>query len=578
MHPSRGRGWATCAFSLVTFLYPTGALGDGLSARSTTRIVWNSAPPNNPLLRGNGNLTGKPKADLTSLQADPRPSASRRLVQLSTQRALLDDPNQRLALVRALSRHESRESQNDSVRVELLHALIRLFAAEEEAGQLTADPEPANGALRHLARGTAAMALAHSEHPLALKKLLATALSGDQMDPVGARLALTALRSIPQKALQKQELVRLFSAAAITGLSDAEPRNHALKVAGLTPESLTLRAKSEGVLRGNPSARAVHKDLPPGSERDAAFDQILVELLAQNELPRPFSQGRAWEKAYESSRVWTLRTLALLRSRLAPSVTAWGERIARAATESSSGIERSAGAFFLATVVPDSVTELLTKNDAVITRAVLHQASEGRVAHIVAQFVAKKQLPPDLQKLGLRMVLQAPELWSTFSSASLRKLQAQHSLAVLPALSSRLRTAGPGLGPDISEVRGWLLSPSPEIRSAAALGLSHAPSGSALGLLFWAYQQEPDPSTRRALVASISKTPLAAHAEFLELLAIDPDPMCRGLITGREKANARGVHVSWSTRRIASVADHEGRLLELAPAPDGFVGIVRSSF
>jgi hypothetical protein len=247
-------------------------------------------------------------------------------------------------------------------------------------------------------------------------------------------------------------------------------------------------------------------------------------------------------------------------------------------TTSASDLERSAGAWCIAIILPEAVADLLEQNDEVMTRAILRQSSEGEVARIFAQFIGKKKLSPENERLALRMVLQDPALWSTFSTASLRKHQLEHGHAVLAALSSRLRTTGPGLGPDIPAVRGLLQASAPEIRAATALGLSHASQGPARGLLMWAYRKEANPLNRRAIVAAIKKTELAQSPAFLDLLAIDPDPQCRGLFSEGPHVTEARPHLSWTKRRVAAVADREGRILEVSPAPDGFVGILRSSF
>lgn len=567
--------WVLCAVAGVTICGAETAIAEVSSSSLSARLLSKSAPDSSTLLRGNGKLTGNHERDLRNLAGDTRPLASRQLVQLSTQHAILNDPHLRLALVRALAKHETELAPDENVRLEILRVLMRLFTADDEPTLVTTDSEVPHGGLRHLARGSAAMALARSQHPLALKKLLATALGGAQQDPIGARLAVTALRSLEEEPLHTPELVRLFSADAIERIAHPAERERLFSTEGLTPASLIKAAKAERSARENPDAERAQLS---ESRLGPSFEELVVELLRSRDLPRAFARVRTWETAWRREPVWTLRTLALLKSRLDAPVINWGKRTAQKATRASSELVRSAGAWCVATIAPDSVRDLLHEKDDVTTRAILSQASEGKVAEIVGEFLRKKKLDPEAARLGFRMVVHAPEQWPTFSTAFLREHQLEMSPAVLAPLSSRLRVEPHGLGPDVTTVEGWLASSSPEVRSATALGLAHASAGPARGLLFQAYQRESNPVTRRAIVASIAKTSLAKNSQFLQLLSIDPDPQCRELMIERAVLNRPGVHISWSVRRTVQVTDREGRVLELAPAPDGFVGIVRSSF
>lgn len=571
--PTTGLRWAIGVAATLTIFSPVEAGANASTSGLSTRPASKSAPLLNPLLRGNGKLTGNYEIDLRNLAGDDRPLASRRLVQLSMQHGVLNSPTRRLALVRALAKHESRLAQNEGVHLEVLRALIRLFVSEDETHQEGVEPHLESGVLRHLIRGSAAMALARSQHPLALKKLIATALSGGQLDPVGARLAVTALRSLEPESLHTPPLARLFSAEAIDRITRPSDGERSISMEDLTPVSLIETAQAESsARRKRPDDQTVDSEDPP------SFQDLLFHLKRSVTLPRAFTRVRAWEAAYEKDSVWTLRTLALLGTRLETRVLSWGRKRALEATRASSEVERSAGAWCVATIAPDAVADLLEKNDGVITRAILRQASEGEVAETVAAFLKKRKIDSKAAHLAFRMVLQDPERWSNFSTKSLREYQSEHGAAVLAALASRLRSAEPGLGPNIIAARSWLNSPSGEIRSAAALGLSHASESSALGLLFWAYLKESNPLARRAIVASIARTPLAKSPEFLDLLAIDPETGCRALLNESEERNSTGLYLGWSVRRTATVTDREGRAFQLAPAPDGFVGIVRSSF
>lgn len=585
----RGQGRSVRARQWAAFALTFGAWGAPGSARAeegvftiSAGLTWQSPGSEVALLRGNGKLTGNYETDLRDLESDLRPSASRRLVELSGQHTVLNNPTWRLSLIRALARHERHRTRVESIRLEILRALISLVDAEETITEDGTVLDLERGAWRHLARGTAAMALARSRHPLALKKLLALALGGDQMDPVGAQVALSALRSLPKSALQTKELLRLFPAEAIRKISDPDsvlelPHFHGTRVSteAFTPKTLVLASKGS---EPAPTKPRTESTISESSADFLSFEAMIALLHQEASLPRTFAHVKSWEQALKEDPAWTLRALALLGTQLEAPVLAWGKRTALAATRATSKVERSAGAWCSAALAPDSVRELLARNDPVITRAVLRQASDGEVSQTVAAFLHQDRLKGDEKNLALSMVLQDPNRWPEFSTSFLRAQEEEHSGAGRAALSSRLRAQGPGLGPDVESVRNWLNSATPEVRGAVAFGLGEAPSGPAQGLLFWAYRKESHPQTRRAIVASIEKTPLAKNPDFRELLAIDPDERCRAFLSGGAKSKGLGMHIGWASRRTTEVTDGEGRILEVAPAPDGFVGIVRSSF
>jgi hypothetical protein len=571
--------WVRAALVLGISGSPALARGEGQQLSISGALGIRTNVDVNPLLRGNGKLSGNHEADLRDLESDFRPGASRRLVSLSEQYVILNNPTWRLSLIRALARHEQEQANARIIHLEILRALISLVENEAEVSEDPTQADLERGALRHLARGTAVMALARSRHPLALKKLLAMALGGDQVDPIGAHLAKNALRSLPEETLRTKELSSLFSAKDIekvyqreddASLDDLLLLTKVTKEA-LSPKALVLASKGSESAHRNPPAESTASESP-------SFEVLITRLLKVAVLPSTFTHVKFWEEALKADPVWTLRALGFLGARLEAPVLTWGKRAALARTRAPSKLERSAAAWCSAVLATDSVLELLGRDDPIITRAVLRQGSEGEVSAHIATLLQKKALKGEAADLGLGMILQDQARWPEFSTAFLRRKEAEQGAAVRAALSSRLRTREPGLGPDIEAVRNWLDEPSPEARRAVALGLSQAPDGAAQGLLFGAYRRESDAPTRRALVASIVKTPLAKNREFRDLLSIDPDERCREFLNEKEKPRLLGAHLSWSTRRTTKVADSEGRLLEVAPAPDGFVGIVRSSF
>lgn len=575
----RVRWWVASALILGISGQPDSARGEGEQLSFSGGLGLKNKIDGNPLLRGNGKLSGNHEVDLRNLESDFRPTASRHLVSLSEQYIILNNPTWRLSLVRALARHAKEQTKTESIQLETLRALISLIDAPEELSEDSTQAEVERGALRHLARGTAAMALARSRHPLALKKLLAMALGGDEVDPTGTRIALAALRALPRETLRTEELGSLFSAADIDKIyqttnnsSFSEILTERKKAEAFSPKTLVLAAKPPEPPHHTQSA------VPEAAADFLSFEAMIAQLLQEPALPRTFARVAPWEEAMKAEPVWTLRALGLLGARLEAPVITWGARAALGRTRSKSKLERSEAAWCSAVLAPESTLALLKRADPIITRAVLRQGSEGDVSRHIATLLQEKALTEEASRLALGMILQDKARWPDLSTAFLRSVETTPGDAVRAALSSRLRASGPGLGPDVEAVRNWLNNPSPEVRKAVAFGLSMASLGSAQGLLFEAYRKESDAPTRLALVASIFTTPLARSDEFRELLELDPDERCRDFLSEAGPPRRIGAHLSWSTRKTTTVSDSEGRLLEVAPAPDGFVGIVRSSF
>ncbi len=520
--------------------------------------------------------SGKKEDDLRALEADVRPATTRKLVELAESSDAGDSATWRLALVRALAYHEQRSKERGDLHLDVLRALVRLFAASDTGGA----EEPRNagnpGAERHLVRGTAAMALARSLHPLALKKLLAVALSGGETDPVGVTFAVGALRSIPPDIVRSKDLSQLFSSEAIDSVLRSESRTADRDLDKLTPFDLVQLGAASVSPRERGERTSREANIPEATADDYARD--LRYLLELRSLPRQLSRVQAWQRAFDEDPTWTLRTWAFLGEILDRPVFTWGQKKAHGLVNAKSDVTRSAAAWALSVTSPESVAELLERNDPIVTRAVLRQASEGQVARVVFSALERASLPKEDEDAAWGMVLQAPSVWASLSTARLRKLEKEHSPAVTAALSSRLRSTARGLGPDAATIRSWLNDKSPQLRSSAALGLAYAATSTAQGMLYQAYRNESDERVRRAIVSSISQTPLGKNATFLELLRLDPDDDARDLVFNSSESRRRAFFVGHSARAVAKVHDRQGRILEIPPAPDGFTGIVGSSF
>lgn len=566
----RGCVWTTTG--VVGLIFSIGLSENAVAAFApgATRGLPGVSPFGGSMMKDPDSRTGKKEGDLRVFERDVRSPTTRKLVHLAELSDETDNPRWRLSLVRALARHEHHLEDGDELRVDVLRALIGLF--EASAGtvrdELGASLDP--GAERHLVRGTAAMALVRSRHPLALKKLLAVALTDDQTDPVGTKFALEAIRSIPPDVFRAEDFSRLFTAEAIERVVRREPATPEFDLHDLTVSDL-VRLGTEGDPKA-PSATTTDK------ENHRGYAPLLKRLLLLQTLPRPLSRVRAWQEAFEENPVWTLRTWAYLGERLEKPIIDWGNKKAFELVESTSKVERSAAAWCLSVVSPDDVTDLLERKDSVMTHAILRQASEGQVAALVIAELKRDTFSKEDQTLAWNMVLQAPTVWASLSTARLRDLEKNYSPAVLAALASRLRTTLRGLGPDAMAVQSWLHHKSKEVRSNAALGLAHADLAAARGLLYQGYRDETDPDVRRAIVFSIAQTSLGSKSAFVELLTLDPDPTSRQLIEAATETKRVGIFVGSSARTISKVSDREGRIFEVVPAPDGFTGIVRSSF
>src|SRR5690606_32195965 len=232
----------------------------------------------------------------------------------------------RLEVVRALSVHGQNRARRDPIRARIVRALMVLFEVEGDPPQ--AKMSESDGPVRHLTRGTAAMALARAEHPEALRKLVAVALSGDHSAPVGASLAGTALGPVSKGALGLRNLAPLFAA------------NDVKKA--LTPPSLEPTRPQEPP--PSPEALAalgqswleVDVNIEP---RPLDFQQAIHVLLKRETLPNAYREAKNWEAAHKKKPTWAMRSAALLSHRLPASVVKKTIKLARSSLHSPDKLE-----------------------------------------------------------------------------------------------------------------------------------------------------------------------------------------------------------------------------------------------
>lgn len=506
---------------------------------------------------------------IRALALDVREKSTRALLELTRKRTTVEHSKTRLELVRALSAHEQHSATQDPLRTEVVRALIVLFEVQVDASR--GKKNESNGPLRHLSRGTAAMALAITEHPEALRKLVAVALNGVHGDPTGAELARAALRAVPTQALNAQTLAPLFSPTDVKeALKHPRDEGTPAKAPPPSPELLVALGKSWETATTTTGA--------------SDYQHALHALLQEQALPRAYREVKSWAAAHKNSPKWTMRSAALLSGRLPRSVLKRAIEHARTSLNSSEEAEVSAAAWLLAVVDPYSTRSLLKKTEPKVTFAILRQASEGVVAEFVAETLLGIPANSGLQKeermedVARKMILLEPNTWHRISTAQLRRWQADHDGGEWhAALASRVRKDGRGLAPQISTVRHWLNDENSELRSGVAWGLGESPSSHVAALLFSAYREETDPVVRRALVSSLNKKNLSALPLVRNLIALDPDDGCRAIAKGEVDPGATGVYLTLSHRKLEKVEDRQGRLLHVVPDGDGFVGIVRST-
>ncbi len=533
------------------------------------RILAGASPFGPSLMKPPEDRRAKKLADLRALEGDVRPLVTRQLIELAHNSSRAEGGLFRLELIRALAHHEQELRSSPHQRTLVVRTLIHLFASEYDPTGTSENPRA--GAERHLSRGTAAMALARSKHPLALRKLVAVALEGGQSDPVGAQLALLALRSIPPTSLQQGAVEPLFSEKEIRRLLEKAASPTPVRLKELTPQSLVQLLVGQEA-----SASKADSRREDGEERKSAeYADALALVLHASSLPSSFQQVRSWQQALDQQPSATLRTLAFLGPRLPKPAFAFARRASLDRLDSKIESIRSAAAWCLSVLSPGDVNAILERKDSALLLAVLRQASDGPVSDLVLEALNQRLIPKDQRETAWRMVLQNPSIWPKLSTARLRRLESERMPEIHGPLASRLRTSAHGLGPDVDAVRAWLNNESPEIRAATAHGLARAVTPAARGLLYQAYRTEYEPSVRRALAAALRQTALSQNSDFLELVSIDPDVIGR---ESRHPRDADGFYVLWSSRRSVSLRDSEGRFFDIPAAPDGFVGIVRTSF
>lgn len=474
--------------------------------------------------------------------------AARRLLEASRRAEINENPRLCLQLVRALHQHSG-----GPLREEVVAALGEFFQPSNARSQ------PAQGELRHFVRGSAALALAASQHPRALRLLLVAARAENETDPTATYLARAALEAHPPGAAAKQslEFLKLSSDRPL-----AEPH-------------------AKGSASADPS------EWPPASDPQSGFARALRTLNVAS-TDATLQSGGWWKGALESGpSPWPLRTLTILSLRHENLIPLLLER-AQIALGDAAPVIRAAAAFAFAVHEPDRAAAFLKSTDTAVRVAALRQAHSGILAR-QARAALRKDVrgpfsisleagvsPADLPTRALWAGLAAPT-----EDAPWRAILAERALG-----SERTP-----IGPDASQLTQWFSSDIPRERSAVAWGLGSSNDPAAAGVLVRAYRTEPSPVVRRAIVRALArKKGTGVERQLLEIQQLDPDPLCRAAATNGQRQlwvlqqryaialvapsppsdKTAAPEVRWST-----VA---GRPLNLQPDADGFVGVVGLDF
>lgn len=453
-----------------------------------------------------------------------------------------------LEIVRAISRHSAGPFRE---RVVLL--LADFFTPSTDASG--AAPGNRNADLTNLVRGSSAMALARSQHPLAARLLLATAHGNQDEDPEGVRLARQALDAAPPSPTTREKVgawatpkLRQLETAA-----DLPPQN---------PTELVRLIQEE--------------DQHHRSGKIETWATQLTRLRQEERWHGAWGEAKEWELAFTVSKTWTLRALALLT----PPQDTIREKAVALAEESLDAREPTllaAAAFCLASLSPEKAVRLLRHKSSVVRQAVLSQSHSGVLA------IGARELSADSNESGLlalRASLDEPALWDTWSTRQLEGLKAR----LAPgnewqgALAARFDDSHEATrAPNLSRISSWLEDADPNIRAGTIRGLARSRGKSSPGLLIETYRFESDPAVRRGICRALHDRGISTRPELAALLELEVDPGCRARLQGRSDPDARGFQINWTREKVSTMVDREGITHRVPPAPDGFVALVHPS-
>ncbi len=291
---------------------------------------------------------------------------------------------------------------------------------------------------------------------------------------------------------------------------------------------------------------------------------------------------RALERALASQNA-VLKRLAVRAAALrhvALRETAAGlERASRALAAGPLPVDRAAGAFALALLVPKRGAELVRSTDLVVVRAVARAALSSDFASAAADRLEGER--DALTRAALAIALADDRAADRVSSATLeRLLESGGAPAALAARALAARDSE-SLRPRLEQL---LESSDRTLRAHTALGLARSHEASVVGLLAMAYRFEIEPQVRRAIVGALSQRSESGRLRTLELAAaFDPDPATRqsaklALAAVRLSIPLTGSGTLWlevrgTSELVAVAAPAPGVSLPAVPDPDGLVAL-----
>lgn len=497
-------------------------------------------------------------------------AAARQLLELARDPETRASGRAAHALVVALDAH-ARGPERDAIVRELL-GLYRI-----DAGPVRDERGPVHVRVR----GAAALALARSDHPVALRELWSDAEWPNETDPLSLALAREALRAHPISTER----------ARVLGLSTA--RSDALRSA----RERDTKAEEE---RCSPLRLAKLDD-------DAARAACQMELLERSPLPAAWLDASAWKEALAGpSRLHALRTLTLLASEH-DELRRLTLESAERELKSDAPRLRASARFALAVLSPARAVADWARLDAVERAALLRQARSPEIGDFLREELRARPLPPGpLAIAAERVVFGFPAGFER--PARLRRVEKRGPrLLALAELAYWLRPDDAvTTGPSVLEVRGWLGSNVPLERAATAFGLGQSPAPRATGLLIRAYENEADPAVRRALVHALVRRRSSPDLDrWLSVVAaLEPDRVARE--RAREaidwpqsprpsawadsdtfdatSSGTRSFTFQYladgpvAARGIIHVATDEGRVIPVIPEPDGYYALSGDAF
>jgi hypothetical protein len=225
---------------------------------------------------------------------------------------------------------------------------------------------------------------------------------------------------------------------------------------------------------------------------------------------------------------------------------------------------------------PERAAELLAHGDDVVQAAILSQASEGEVAKKAhALSLVPNALSDDERYVATRMSAWEPSVWTSLATQALfSEPEGTKVPGYSAALAARVQPHYEGGAPSVHLVREWLDAGDLETRAATAHGLGAARGASAAGLIVHAYRRETAPEVRRALAGSMLRHPDLGPRRARAIVRLDEDATTRRRVSLATRESVTSFTIQLSNRKRETFLDPEGRRLWVAPAPDGFIGVV----